>query len=827
MTQWTIQPKYDQIYVKDKDILQGENNGDNILWTMDGKMLFATPKVINPFSNGVATIQNRNSALLDGFVNSRGEYTELHNVEATYGYPYFEDGYLVVKQGGKYALYNKEGKSIELPSLETLYPYSNEFATYYAYQNPEKKKNPFFSLLLSDGNAIKNFVIKDKEKDKTKVIEPKDISFMSSVDVNTGKALAVVKNKLYWFDTFENCLIPIQMEDNNHKNRQLELESNKSLATLEFPCDSLTIVAKCGKDQTIEFRFDKQLRLLPKYVSVSSSNNAVKQYQAPSYPTDITVTKDGNEYGLEFKDQYSLPAQFEKVGLAYGNKALVKIDGNWGVIEIIPDCDYTMQINGDKELLFSHNKAKSTIQIVLPAIYSPDKVKVEAPGSNSLRLDNSSRAEQGNTISYTCILDIPSALPDTIRDISFGPISLRVDGVRQADRMVKAKGKFDNPYSIFFADPNAEVASGKAVFDIMIRDNMEAGLLAAPFEVSIESESLPAMVEKVSDNLYRCTVDNLVSGVNDLTVKVTEKDCPACSFPIKISYTKVGKKETATLRNQTLEDLLNTPKGIVFDDGYFIGDVIADNAPQRAGPGMNFPKSSYIGEELDDPQIWPPYKGQRIKVKEEGDWYLISEDPNRFDPKAQDRRYIPKKYVKPVESTPFVLDQNSNPALYVTVTEDWEGDDFVEYCPNVIAIFPEGLFVVYAEGLWGNSINFGEYSDGDPALILQYTFSGHCNNIMEKVSKPVVNIGQGLEGLDIKIDLPNTYMKTTTYKKKHKVAYPDLTLFSESEWREILEKAKRNEHFNEYGSDIFSSDYDLNRSIITKDELEKKYTKVK
>lgn len=41
------------------------------------------------------------------------------------------------------------------------------------------------------------------------------------------------------------------------------------------------------------------------YVSASSSNNAEKQYQVPSYLSDIAVKTDGNEYGLSLKTRLS------------------------------------------------------------------------------------------------------------------------------------------------------------------------------------------------------------------------------------------------------------------------------------------------------------------------------------------------------------------------------------------------------------------------------------------------------------------------------------------------------------------------------------------
>ena len=817
----------DTIYVKDTNLLEGKNQGVNILWSMDGKELYATTKFINTFSNGVATIQNNNSAALEGFVDANGIFTELPNVKAAHGYPYFEDGYLVAKQGDSYVMYNKEGKPIELPSLQTLYPYSNEFATYFAYQNPEKQKNPYFNMLLSDGAPVKNFVIKEKDKDKTKVIDPKDVSFLSTLDPNSERALAVIKNKLYWFDKFEMCMLPILMEDGKGKMRQLELESGKTLAQIEFTVDSLTLLSKCGKDQTIDFRFDKMLRLLPKYVSASSSNKAVKQYQPSHYPTDLTIVPEGKEYGLELNNQYTVPAQFERVGLTYGNKAIVKTDGRWGVIEILPDCDYTLQLNEGKDIQFKHFIAKSTLRVDLPSNVVPDEVNVEIPGNKGLRLDKTSRqsknTEQENFISYTCILDIPPTLSDTISDATFGPIELRVEGVRQPARMIKAKGIYVNPFSIYIPNPNAEVAMGKAVFDIIAGGDDEAGIQSGPFEVTLEAESLPTMVEKVSDNVYRCSVDELKSGLNSLTVKVTEKNCPACEFPIEIEYSKKGKKETATVRNQTPEDLLNTPKRIVYDDGYFVGEVIANDAPLRSGPGMNYPKSTYMDPYSNRGKlpVLEHAKGDKIKIKDDGDWYNIYFDSSEY--KAADPRYIQKKHVKPIESKPFFLDEINKPTCYIHVHKEYDDDGEPENYLDIVALYPSGLFVIYSEILWDSSISIGTFSNGDAALKKDYEFRGFFNSDLPEGSKHYIKTYGGEEGSGFEINIPPTELKNFTFNKE-KCQYPDITKFTEEEWLSALQKLKANEYFD--SEHIFFIDNNSEARFLTRDELEKEYTKV-
>lgn len=819
LVQWAVKPMCDTIYIKNFNLLQGENGKDNILWSLDGKSLFATANQIKPFSSGVAIVQIPNSSSLEGFVDTNGIFKELPHTTSAHGYPYFEDDFLVAMSDGQYILYNKEGKALPLPQLQALYPFSNKFASYFAYQNQYKKKNPFFGFINSDGNAVKNFVIKDN--DKMKVIEPKDISFLSAIDHSSGKALAIVKNKLYWFDKSEMALLPILTDD---KKKQFELENDKWLKTFEFPADSLTIVAKCGKDKTVEFRFDKLLRLLPDNLSASSSNNATKQYNVPSFPTDLSEIRDGDEYGLILNYKDTIPTQFEKIGVRYGNRALVKTDGRWGALEVLPNCDYAYQLNGGKEIKFGHRTAKTTLRVDLPDNVVSDDVEIEIPGFSGVSIDHRSRESKNtkkeNYVAYTCYLDIPAEITDTLSTFSFGPVALRVDGVRLPDRMIKAPSQFLIPYTIEFPEPSAEVSMGKAVFNVVINNNDSIDN-AYQYDVSLQSESLSGMAEKVSDNAYMCTVENLTPGINDINLTVTEKACPTSIFPIKINYSKVGKKETASVRLQTLEDILNTPIKYVFDDGYIAAEVLANDAPLHKGPGFNYPRSTYYDEYMGRTEITAPFKGNRIKVKEEGEWYLIYEDLKKFDPSKRDRCYIPKKYIKPLESSPIYIDENANPALYVKVNVEKDDIGYTDYFPEVVAIYPGGLFVAYLADFYEDVFYMGSFSNGDPAFLVDYRFTPVFNRDVESSQ---LRADRGLAGAGIHMDIPVKDMKYTTYRK-HKVEYPDLTIFTEKQWRGVLQDAKAKEYYNEMGWDEVSPDEQL--LILTKDELEKKFTKEK
>ncbi len=57
-----------------------------------------------------------------------------------------------------------------------------------------------------------------------------------------------------------------------------------------------------------------------------------------------------------------------------------------------------------------------------------------------------------------------------------------------------------------------------------------------------------------------------------------------------------------------------------------------------------------------------------------------------------------------------------------------------------------------------------------------------------------------------------------------KIPYPDLSKFSEEEWKQAIKAAKTSKYYIKEYQDINKEEL---RFIITKDELEKNYTKIK
>ena len=188
---WQIKPTNDTIYIMEgSSLVRTEKKGNTTIWDLDGKQLYSTDQRITKFHEGVATVLRKESFEMTGVIDTAGNFIPLPHLSVTYNHPHFENGFLIAKRKGKYAMFAKDGKEQELPELTALYPFSNGYAVYMAYENPEKMKKPFYNYIKPDGTPLERFIMKEKDKDKP--LEPKNVTFLSGVD-RDGKALGIVK----------------------------------------------------------------------------------------------------------------------------------------------------------------------------------------------------------------------------------------------------------------------------------------------------------------------------------------------------------------------------------------------------------------------------------------------------------------------------------------------------------------------------------------------------------------------------------------------------------------------------------------------------------
>lgn len=546
MPKWVIAPKYDSLYVKvDKCLLQTDSLGFSILWTMDGKRLFRTEHQIMPFKDGVSVICNKDKNEIVGVVDTSGMFTKFPAVEIAYEHPYFENEYLLCQEKGKYVYFKKDGTKASFPASVRSYPFYNGFAAYMTFDQIEKNKEPYYGYYRTDNGKMKYRTFKNGAE---KEMDYKTIRFLSNIGAN-GKAVAIIRNKLYWFDPSSESFEPLLWgNEEQEKKRHLVLFYDYDEGYfIKQPKDTFKVFAKYGKNQLASLQFDRKLRPAK---FVFDGETEIFEESKPleyKYVSGLSSYAEGKKHGLATISSQVLPTQFEDTGLIYGNKAFVKLNGHWGLIEIIPDLKYSLRLNKGEDVAFRHQKFETQIRLDLPADISAKDARIDVPDSTGCMLDKTSRetkdTESGNFVTYHCVLNIPKSLPDTITTIVYSPVNVSYDGIRLFDVPLSINAWHLKYYNVDPIESETSISNGIASFTININAQKNAGESDYPFEVKIEADSVVVNYEKISETRYKCVVSNLQEGENSLNILITEKGCPPSIFPFEIYYTKPAPTE--------------------------------------------------------------------------------------------------------------------------------------------------------------------------------------------------------------------------------------------------------------------------------------------
>lgn len=567
LPKWMIAPNYDQLSVKvDDSLLQTDSLGITSLWTKDGKRLFTTNHYIHPFKDGVAVITKKGGTELAGIVDMFGKFTEMPNIQVAYDHPFFEDEYLICNEPNGYSYYKKDGTKAKFAQSVRSYPFHGGFAPFLTFDQLEKKKDPYYGYYRADGQEM---TYRMMEKGAEKDIDPKNIRFLSGISVN-NQGIAVIKDKLYIFnpDTqlFEAFL---HGDGDSEKKRHLVLDGDYEKFFLNLPNDTIEIIAKYGKNQLATLQFDKELRPVRFVFDGDEQIFVQPEPQEFKYSSEFKSYGEGGKYGLASMAQQLLPQQFDEIGLIYGNKAFVKNNGKWGVIEIIPNLSYKLKLNKGEDVAFRHQKFETQVRLDLPPEISAKDARIDIPSSSGCIIDKTSRetkdTESGNYVVYDCTLNIPDSLPDTMTTITYSPISISYDGIRLFDTPIDIKAWHLKYFNVDPIESETSISNGIASFTININAQKNAGESDYPFDVKIEADSVYVQYEKISETRYKCLVSNLQEGNNNLNILVTEKGCPPSIFPFEVYYTKPvpkKKKQEAIVVRKKSQQVSTSPARI-------------------------------------------------------------------------------------------------------------------------------------------------------------------------------------------------------------------------------------------------------------------------
>lgn len=539
MTRWIMQPVYNRIYIADgAPIFVCDSANTYSLWNLNGKKLATTNDSIHPFREGYAITTKKGSNVITGLYNTDGKYTPTNSYTIAYPGNYFSDGYLLVMKNNAYRFINTEGKEMQSGYFVKIYPFFNGLATCFTYETLEKQKNPYFSYLTPDNQAIA-FTYDDK------YFENKDIQFLSSLS-DEGKGIAVIKRKMYYFEKSTYKLEPIfvsQGETNIKKQVSVAGNIKDYIMNMSGP---IIIKGKSGKTDNVLFYFDKLLRPTKIVFPDRTETFVEKEEPLTRYTSSLMpIGTKAEKFGLKYENNIILPPQFEEVGFCINNFAVVKSKGKWGMLTYDKDLKYRIIMHEGKDIAFRHKDVRTTIKLELPQIISANKCRFDVGQEYGCIIDKLSletkNTENGNYVQYKCNLTIPDSLPDVITEIQY-PVQITYDGLKYPIATIKKNAWHYKYINVDLDDSETTLEQGNVSFTINISVDKQPGENDYPFEVDIKTDSLRTELAKISETRYKCNIYSLAEGVNNVNISILENGCPPSVFPFEITYVKPVKR---------------------------------------------------------------------------------------------------------------------------------------------------------------------------------------------------------------------------------------------------------------------------------------------
>lgn len=539
IAQWIVPPLYDNIdFVKGSDLIVSDSANAKVYWNSNGQRLFSSTETVNPFSDGYAVVTNDTSAIL-GYYDTKGHYTSLASkkIKVANNFPYFTDGYLVIKKKRHYII-DSQGV-IDKKKYLKVYPFHNGYAVCSYFENP-KKHQGIVNYLIDQNKAEVTLQYNDKTYNAS------EVDFISSVnDENIG--FVVIKKSVYVFNGNNRELSPLYYLGGGQ--RQAKLEQDISIEEGSSP----VIYARCGKNEQITIYFNKYLVPIDIFYNNDKHHYTVNSVTPVKNSTPLNTFKQGNLYGLLWKGQNVLPAQFESIRCYNGDLAFAWQSGKQGLLKYHENAMFNISINNDKDIAFRHQTYETTIRIDMPADIDPSKIDIQVDPNSGYVIDKLSKqtnkTNDGNRAEYTCTFTMPNDIKDIPTEFVYS-IQINCDNIKLLPFQKKVKIWRDNSYDIVINDADKTFDKKNGLLSIPYTVNVERyiGEEPIPFEVSASIDAWVVDVEQTSATQGVCKVQisDLNEGDNYLNIELTEQDCPPVSFvyiltckkPVKNASTK-------------------------------------------------------------------------------------------------------------------------------------------------------------------------------------------------------------------------------------------------------------------------------------------------
>jgi len=236
---------------------------------------------------------------------------------------------------------------------------------------------------------------------------------------------------------------------------------------------------------------------------------------------------------------------------------------------------------------------------------------------------------------------------------------------------------------------------------------------------------------------------------------------------------------------------------ITMGEDFKLAEVTGNEINIRSGAGTQFPIAHTYYTDYDGKKIkqdaGPAYKGQRLWVKDAGDWWEIDHPGTVTD--GDSKQFISKKFCKLLETDTFDIASITSPQVwaYAEEQQDEEGYEYVSY--NIITIYPGGLVVTQFYDNYGNNITLGKVNKEGTAVFNQIN-----TPVSDPGNEPAPNAP-----LTITADSDNSYPhlnwkigennKSSFTYKGEKLTYNDISDIPVEKWEQLITELKKSEGF--------------------------------
>lgn len=553
VARWVIHPKYDSIKMLGTGYYVVFNNGKyGMVDSNEKEVVPLAYDSIAPFASHQALLFNNNK--FEAYVSDQGIVHQANDYELT-GTSVFVDGYLLVHNSkGYYFISAATGEAIG------PYPEASPFSEGYARvktQSAKAKERICHYLSAETGDFVK-LHLEENSAD--------DIDFLSSS--NNGKAIVIIKKRVYEYNFDENVLTPLTTDDSGSRKSRV-MTNERPVTLVNTDEGKYQIAIKQGV-----MTFDHLMRL----VSIQYNDREEPEefdipqqvYQQPTSKLAGATFAGTSLLGLKSNNQVVLPAQFERISMLWGNEALILKNGKYGILKVDDNGGkWRYELNDNQNICFEHKSVNTHLKVFCPPVADPSELSLLSLKSNDknciIKMETRDAFVNLETsmLDYECTLNIPEKISESLSTSSIS-VSLNYDGLTFLPDQIDYNCWFINKYTVQLGKP--QLTGGLLTVDVNVSHNTADDLKYVK-NVTIEaSDSVIASISPVTDETYAAKFANWKGNQIHFEIKVEEDGCPAKSYPFTLN-TKDGTEskqpkttEGETASEQKVKKVVKKPK---------------------------------------------------------------------------------------------------------------------------------------------------------------------------------------------------------------------------------------------------------------------------